>query len=351
MNEITATPAAAQPPAGCGARSLAIARTGARCFFVAPALALLAGCAGERTQSALHPAGPMAADIARVWWILFAVCTAVFVVVVLLMLLAVLRRGGHDRFRSPLGDKFIVVSGIIIPTFILAPLLFLSLGTTSNLRMPETSVTIEVVGYQWWWEVRYPDFGIVTANELHIPVGEPVRLEMTSADVVHSFWVPELGGKRDLNPGITTTFWIQADRPGVFRGQCAEYCGVQHAKMGFLVVALPVNDFATWVSERQEPHPEPVDERLLRGREAFFTGQCHACHAIRDTGATARVGPDLTHIGSRLSLGAATVPNNRGNLMGWIANPQPIKPGNLMPPTYLETDELHDLTDYLMSLQ
>ena len=323
----------------------------ARFVPVLLAPAILAGCRGQRAQSALHPAGPAAAEIAWFWWLLFGVCTGVFVVVCLALLFALLRGRWSKQSTGPLGAGFIVVSGIVIPAVILVVLMFFSLGSTMALRMPETSVTIEVVGHQWWWEIRYPELGIVTANELHIPVGEPIKLEMTSADVIHSFWVPELHGKRDLRPGRIINFWIQASRPGTFRGQCAEYCGLQHALMGFRVVALPPEEFAAWAARRQRPHPQPATDQLRRGLEVFFTAKCHNCHTIRGTGAAGKIGPDLTHIGSRQTLGAAAVVNNRGNLSGWITNPQPIKPGNLMPATYLDPEELHPLVDYLMSLE
>jgi cytochrome c oxidase subunit II len=177
-------------------------------------------------------------------------------------------------------------------------------------------------------------------------------VELRSADVIHSFWVPRLGGKMDMTPGIESTSYIlRADKPGEYRGQCAEFCGLQHALMAFYVVALPPEEFDAWVVQKQQARAEPSEANLLRGRAVFSSAACGNCHAIRGTEFKGAIGPDLTHIASRRTLGAATIPNNRGNLQGWISNPQPLKPGNLMPATYLNSDDLNALTDYLESLK
>jgi cytochrome c oxidase subunit 2 len=201
----------------------------------------------------------------------------------------------------------------------------------------------------WWWEVRYPAPGIVAANELHIPAGQPVRLEMTSADVIHSFWVPRLHGKRDLIPGISTTFWIEASEPGVYRGVCAEYCGTQHANMAFDVVAHAPEEFAAWLAAPARRGPHSAAEQP--GLAVFRRAGCGQCHAIRGTPAVGTAGPDLTDFGSRRTIAAGMLPNTRGHLAGWIANPQAIKPGSKMPRTYLDGDELWTLVLYLESLQ
>jgi cytochrome c oxidase subunit II len=181
-------------------------------------------------------------------------------------------------------------------------------------------------------------------------VGEPVLIELQAADVIHSFWVPNLAGKTDMLPEKRTYAWLIADRPGIFRGQCAEYCGGPHALMAFVVVALAPDDFEAWVAERQQPTPAPDSSELQRGQQAFFQAGCHNCHAIRGTAAVGRRGPDLTHMGSRQTIGAGILPNNTGNLSGWIANPQAIKPANLMPNSHLDSEDLHALTAYLQSL-
>jgi cytochrome c oxidase subunit II len=312
---------------------------------------LLAGCHAKHSQSMLHPASSASEQIFWLWWFLLVVCTAVFVWVLGLMAMAIFRRSREPTAVSPLGDRFIIISGVIIPTVILLAILLVSLRTQVALSIPETDLTIEVTGHQWWWEVRYPEEGIVTANELYIPAGEPVRLKLLAADVIHSFWVPNLQGKTDMIPGVTNWMWIEADRPGTYRGQCAEYCGVQHALMALVVVALPRDEFEQWIVERQEPAPEPSTDRQRRGREVFVEA-CNNCHAVTDTPAVGElVGPDLTHIGSRQTLGAGLLPNHRGNLAGWISNPQALKPGNRMPRTHLEAEDLHALVEYLESLK
>lgn len=321
----------------------------------------LLGCTGEPAQSMVHPAGPAAAEIAHLWWLMLGVFTGVFVLVIVLMLYAIwLRPAGSAaavRAKAPPWGRtgFIVAGGVVLPLLVLTPLLVVSLVSSARLRMPENSLTIRVVGHMWWWEVRYPDSGLVTANEIYIPAGKPVRLELASADVIHSFWVPRLHGKRDMIPGVENVFWIQADEPGVFRGQCGEYCGTQHANMAFEVIALPPEQFDAWVAtqsaprhERQTAPPTPIAER---GREIFLTAGCKQCHAIQGTGAAGNAGPDLTNLGSRRMIGGALLPNTRGNLAGWIADPQAIKPGVKMPRTYLAAEDLQSLVAYLESLQ
>jgi cytochrome c oxidase subunit II len=320
-----------------------------------PAVLVGAGCHADHHQSMLHPASAAAGQIAWLWWFLLVVCALVFAAVLLLTALALVpRRGQVSEGAAPreaaLGDRFILVSGVFLPAVVLVAILLASLRTQVALRMPETSLTIEVVGHQWWWEVRYPDQRIVTANEIHIPAGEPVRLQLTSGDVVHSFWAPNLQGKTDMIPGVINEMWIEAARPGVYRGQCAEYCGMQHALMALEVVALPRAEFDEWVAARQAPRPPPATAEQRRGEEVFFQASCHNCHAIAGTPAVGARGPDLTHLGSRRTIGAAILPNNRGNLAGWISNPQALKPGNLMPRTHLEADDLQALIAYLENL-
>jgi cytochrome c oxidase subunit II len=329
----------------------------------APAAVLFAGgCAWESVQSTLHPAGPAAAEIAWLWWFMFWAFTAVFALVVMLLACAIMKRprslsAGNgpietDDNRPPLGGtRFIVAGGILLPVVVLTPLFLLSLNASATLNRKPEGLTIRVIGHMWWWEVRYPEQRIVTANEIHIPAGQPVRLELTSADVIHSFWVPRLHGKRDLIPGLTTVFWIQADQPGVYRGQCAEYCGTQHANMAFHVVALPKEQFDTWLAAPGKARPTPANADDPPGYRVFLKAGCGQCHAIDGTPAIGTAGPDLTHVGSRGSIGAGMLPNNRGNLAGWVANPQAIKPGAKMPRTYLSGDDLTALVSYLEGLK
>jgi cytochrome c oxidase subunit II len=314
---------------------------------------VLTGCAGQE-QSALHPAGPAASKIAALTWVMVGAFGAVFVLVTALILAAVFRKPRTDASPPPLGrTRFIVAGGVGLPVVVLVPLLIYSLETSSALRTPAEGPTVRVVGHMWWWEVHYPDHGIVTANELHIPVGERVRVDLESADVIHSFWVPRLNGKRDMIPGLKTVTWIQADEPGVYRGQCAEYCGDQHAKMAFHVVALAPDELRAWVSDRQRHRSAPEPPEQARGRALFTSAGCAKCHAVRGNAPTdpATSGPDLTHIGSRRTLGAAALPNNRGNLAGWVTDPRPIKPGVKMPATYLHADDRDALVNYLESLK
>ena len=217
---------------------------------------------------------------------------------------------------------------------------------------PASAVTIEVTGHQWWWEVRYPEEQVVTANEIHIPVGRPVRVDMTSADVIHSFWVPELHGKMDMIPGRTDVIWLQTDVPGSYRGQCAEFCGLQHAKMALYVVAEPPETFAAWLDQQRQPAAEPTEPPAQRGR-ALAAGLCIQCHTIRtgDAAVGGSFGPDLTHVGSRRTLAAATLPNTREHLAEWLADPQSSKPGNKMPNLQLDVESVQALVAYLESLR
>ena len=318
---------------------------------IAASVLLVTGCHREHPQSMLHPASSASAHIAWLWWVLFGVCTAVFVAVLILLAIAIRPRTAQAAEHSPVGSKFIVVCGIVLPAFVLFGLLMVTLRAQVALKMPATEVTIRVTGHMWWWEVEYPELGIVTANEIHIPVGQPVRVELVAADVIHSLWVPNLQGKMDLLPDKINVTWLAAERPGIFRGQCAEYCGVQHALMGLVVVALPQNEFQQWIAARQQP-PEPAESALVqRGREVFFESTCHNCHSIVGSQAVGIRGPDLTHLASRQTIGAGLLPNHRGNLSGWISNPQALKPGNLMPYTHIGSEDFHALIAYLESLK
>ncbi|HXW00915.1 MAG TPA: cytochrome c oxidase subunit II, partial [Anaerolineae bacterium] len=212
-------------------------------------------------------------------------------------------------------------------------------------------VIVEIEGNQWWWEVNYPLQEFTTANEIHIPVGPPVELKVTSIDVIHSFWVPELHGKIDLIPGQTNSFWLQADEPGVYYGECAEFCGIQHAKMALVVVAQPEAEFTAWLEQQQQPAAQITEATLLEGQQIFLGSACISCHTVKGTNATGDLGPDLTHLASRLTLAAGTLENNQNNLAGWIIDPQNIKPGNLMPSTDLSENELQALLAYLESLE
>jgi cytochrome c oxidase subunit II len=306
----------------------------------------------EHFQSALHPAGPAATIIADLWWFLFFLCSAVFVIVMAFLAYAIFKKKKKNSTEAPLGNnRFIILSGGIIPFFVLTGMLFYSLIVTFGLRMPNSTLTIDVIGHQWWWEVHYPQYGVYDGNEIHIPAGQPVRLRLTSADVIHSFWAPNLHGKMDALPDKVNQFWIQSDQTGVFRGQCAEYCGLQHAWMAFKVVVLSEENFEHWLISRQKPAPHPTSPLQKRGKEVYFEASCHNCHAIQGTQAVGRIGPDLSSLASRQTIGSGLLPNNHANLSGWITNPQALKPGNRMPPSYLNPHDLHALMEYLETLK
>ncbi len=211
------------------------------------------------------------------------------------------------------------------------------------------------MGIQWWWQINYQtsdsSLAVTTANEIHIPVGRPVQVRWLSNDVIHSFWVPNLHGKRDFIPSRVNTEWIQADKPGVYRGQCAEFCGLQHAHMIIYVVAEPADKFKAWYDRQLQPAVQPSDPVTQRGQQVFMNNACVYCHQIRGTDAAGQNGPDLTHFGSRLGIAANTVPNTPGNLGGWIADPQSTKPGNHMATIAVKSADMQPLINYLESLK
>lgn len=304
-------------------------------------------------QSVLRPAGPAAEHIAGLWWILLAVSAAIYVVFAAAALYAAAHRDARPRPTDAVREsRLVLIGGALLPTIIVLGLLGFTLATLRALAptAAQPRITIDVSGQMWWWDVRYPGAQVVTANEIHIPVGETVAVRLRSDNVIHSFWVPALSGKLDLVPGRTNTLRLRADRPGTYRGQCAEYCGLQHAHMAFLVVAESRAEFAAWLARQQQPAPTPIDPALAVGQAAFVQ-QCGQCHTVRGTGAGGTTGPDLTHFASRRTLAAGTLPNTREHLSRWIARAQSIKPGSLMPDITLETTELQHIHAYLMSLR
>jgi cytochrome c oxidase subunit II len=306
-------------------------------------------------QSVLSPGGPQAAHIERLWWLMFWVTAAVFVIVTAFVLGAVWRRN-----REPAGDDALKVGVTVgVATTVLALFVLLVASVWTNRAVAslgaESAGTIKKVEHQWWWEAEYesgtPSQQFRTANELHIPVGRPVVLKVTSSDVIHSFWVPNLHGKRDLIPGYTTAIWLQADRPGVYRGQCAEFCGLQHARMALYVTAESNDDYEKWRMNQVRPAMDPADDEQRRGREVFLRATCTQCHTIRGTIAGATMGPDLTHLATRGTLAAGTLPNTRGHLAGWVLDAQSVKPGNQMPPNSIPSGDMQVLLTYLESLK
>jgi cytochrome c oxidase subunit 2 len=324
--------------------------------FVAILLFFLGSCTTD-TPSSFHPQGPAAEHISALWWLLFGLAAFVYVIVLGIMLYAFFRSRQDARRNAWFnrnGRYLIIGGGVILPAIILTVIYGFTLTTLNALNAPATAapLTIEITGHQWWWEVNYPQQDVTTANEIHIPVGEPVTLQLTSDDVIHSFWVPELHGKRDLIPGRTNTFWLQADEPGEYWGLCAELCGVQHAKMLLVVVAKSPADLGDWLERQAQPAVAPAEESAQRGFEVFMEANCDECHIIRGTEASGELGPDLTHFADRLTLGAGAARNSRGSLAGWIVNPHGLKPGNLMPAAAdISGEDLQALLAYLETLQ
>ncbi|MHB8627474.1 MAG: cytochrome c oxidase subunit II [Aggregatilineales bacterium] len=316
---------------------------------------LMGGCSGQ--LSILDPHGPSADRIATLTWILFGTATVVFIIVVAILLVAIFRRRQTQGELPPANDRrlltFVLVAGGFIPATVLLILMGLGVFTETTLAAPSNTpqYTIEIIGHQWWWEVHYPNQGIVTADEVHVPVGQAVYLKLTSADVIHSFWVPQLKEQQDMIPGETNTIWLQADQAGTYYGECNEYCGPEHAKMKFVLVADKPADFAAWVKAQQQTPPPPTDKLAFQGREVLLGSSCDYCHTIQGTNASGKLGPDLTHFGSRLTIGAGIMDNNIGNLGAWIVNSQTIKPANKMPPMDLNGDELQAVLAYLESLK
>ncbi len=308
-------------------------------------------------QSVLHPAGWDATIISQFAWVLFGAGAVIFVAMMLLLFLSLRRRERPARALLWIGG-----GGIAFPVVVLTALLGWSTWRSTELA-PQSShdaLTISVTAKMWWWEVRYRDPAtgreIVTANEIHIPAGREVYLGLNSADVIHSLWIPALAGKRDMVPGRVTGLRLRADKPGIYRAQCAEYCGAQHAKMALHVVASAPQQFDAWLARQAlpaTPVTSALDSPVLqRGRTAFLEQRCQACHTIRGVSEDTRLGPDLTHVGSRMHIGAGTLRTRRDSLTSWIANPHAAKPGVFMPASQdLDRETLDALATYLEHLK
>ena len=317
----------------------------------------LAACSGN--QSMFNPQGPVARNNASVGWFLIWLMAVVYVAVMCALAIAVLRRrrASDDSAESTRRLARTVTWASIATVIVLVSVGVIAFAADRGMNSPSGpgAITVDVIGHQWWWDFQYrdlsPDDFVTSPNELHIPVGVPVVLSATSRDVIHSFWVPNLRGKRDLIPGIVTHTWLQADTPGVYRGQCAEFCGHQHAHMALQVVAEPMRAFQDWIQHQRQPAAEPITDQQRRGRDVFMQGPCVTCHTIRGTDAGSRVGPELTHVDSRLMVGAGTLPNTRDHLRVWVTNSQATKPGNRMPPLALAPDDLEAVLAYLRSLR
>lgn len=334
-------------------------------FIPLLAAMILTACGGS--QSALDAAGVQAGRLENLWWLFFWVCAAVYVIVMAVLLAALFRRKAGSSETPPeitpdeqrekrIGN--IIKGAVAVTVLILFTFMIVSFRTgraINSLASAPQPLQIKVTGHQWWWEIEYqdtvPSNNVTTANELHLPTGRPIKLILQSNDVIHSFWLPNLHGKKDLVPNYPTTFYFQADKPGSYWGQCAEYCGYQHAKMRFTVTAESPEDFDKWLKAQQQPAAQPVTELQKRGQNIFLTSSCTQCHTIQGTIAAARVGPNLTHIAARSYIAAGSLENKRENLERWVTDPQHFKPGIRMPMNNYTPEDLQALVEYLESLK
>lgn len=319
----------------------------------------LAACGGN-WQSALDVHGTSAISLKHLIILIVAVCSVVWMLVMVALIAALWRsRDAEPASSEPRRERrmtIAVIGAVVATVLIISTFTVMSFVATHALNVAgEDDLTIRVRGLQWWWGLEYigpdPSRRFETANEIHIPVGRNVRLKLEGLDVIHSFWVPSLAGKQDLVPGRSNELTIRAERAGTYRGQCAEFCGMQHAHMALLVIAEPQDDFDKWAGAQRQAAVQPADEETAAGLQTFLAKPCAACHTIRGTAAAGTTGPDLTHVDSRRTIAAGLFETTRGSLAAWTADPQTIKPGNNMPMVPLTPDELRAVSAYLASLK
>jgi cytochrome c oxidase subunit 2 len=327
-----------------------------RLLFGVSLLVLLTGCSGN--QSALNTHGHSADALKDLIILVTAVCTAVFLMVVGFLLWALARKREVPRSDNDAERRMTLSVRIAIAftALTVAGLTIASFYTTSDLNSGnDATVVVRVKAQQWWWQFNYrgvnQEPAFQTANELHIPVNQDVRLELESLDVIHSLWIPSLAGKLDMIPGRKNIITMRASRPGIYRGQCAEFCGLQHSHMAFVVVAEEEPAYQQWFAVQAAPAQEPTVAEAVVGKAVFMNKPCAACHTIRGTPATGTSGPDLTHVASRHTIGAGLLETTRGSLAAWIADPQTLKPGNNMPLVPLTSDELRQISAYMEELK
>lgn len=323
-------------------------------------LVSLASC---YSGSSLNPHGTAARAIGNLQWFILILFCLVTVIMLVLIALVVSRPRGSLAEHAPVdiggGQRWIIVGGFTIPVIILAVVFISGLKVLADFPMHDGRMLmpaqIRLIGHQWWWEIQYVEGPLqrhfITANEIHIRAGQPVDIDLDSYDVIHSFWVPELHGKVDLVPGVKNRIRIQADQPGTYRGQCAEYCGEEHARMMLLVVAQTPQEYQRWVANQLQDAPPPATAQQAGGQQLFQTRACSLCHTIRGTLAGGRVGPDLTHLASRQKIAANLLDNDTANLAAWAIHAQSLKPGVLMPNlSEFDGEQLHALVAYLQNL-
>lgn len=315
--------------------------------------------------------GPAAEEITELWWVFLVMGAAVYALVIILLIVPMLRRrrrrraatvqpsgdgelgpGDLDEVPARLATGWIVGLGVVLPLVVLVVALVLSVSTMEALprTAPPGSVVIDVVGHQFWWSASYRDEQITVANEIHVPVGEEVELRLISADVIHSFWVPDLHGKLDVLPDGTNIMVIEADEAGSYGGECAEFCGLQHANMGLLVIAQPRDEFDLWVAAQQAPAVSAATEAAQRGQQLFLDENCGSCHTVRGVVTGDGSAPDLTHVASRSTLLSDTIENTTVGLTEFLRDPDEVKVGTGMPPPTLTEEELADVVAFLEGL-
>jgi cytochrome c oxidase subunit 2 len=328
---------------------------GGRNLAVAACVLALAGCGGD--QNTLDPASHAEGQISKLFWVLFVASAIGFGLVVFLLFLGWWRRTRPDLPRG-VGEKgatgLVIGLGVALPIVLLSILFvwsdFFVIKSTDSPAKGSTAMTIDVTGRQWWWVISYPGTRAVTANEIHIPVRTRVAIVVRTADVIHSFWIPQLNRKIDMIPGRTSRILLDANRPGVYRGQCSEFCGLQHAHMAVEVIAESRARFDRWLAANAKPAVAPTGAAAA-GKQAFMSSACADCHQIRGTSAHGLVGPDLTHLENRRTLAALTIENTPGNLAHWIQHPQQVKPGSKMPDLQLSSADWHSIFTYLRTLR
>lgn len=320
--------------------------------------ALLYGTAGFFTDcsgspSFFYPGSPGVEETRYIAIVIFLICGCIFLLVEALLVVSVLRYRNRPESmaKRTYGNWKLELVWTVVPAFILAYMFVLSTRAMKiDPSLPPNTLPVSVVARQWWWGVHYPGTGVETANEIHVPVGREVRVRLTSLDVIHSFWVPKLSGKTDVIPGHTRYQSFLAAEPGTYLGECAEFCGVEHGHMDFLVVAESPEEFSAWIRHQQSPAAEPASHASVEGKREFLSLPCVGCHTIRGTSARGTLGPDLTHVASRRYIAAGTLVNDAADLARWITNPQTDKPGNKMPDLHLPPDTVRPLTAYLSGL-
>ena len=315
---------------------------------------MLAGCAGSPTM--LAPASENASMITNLFMILFTIAVIVFVIVEFLLFYSVIRfrRKPTDGMPNQIhGNTKFEIAWTAAPAIVLAIIFVLTWQTLSALAtIPTDSLKITVTGHQWWWEVSYPDLGVLTANEIHVPVGKSIAFSLESKDVIHSFWVPELGGKMDLIPGHTNRMWMRPTEVGTYHGQCAEFCGMSHANMRFQIIVETQDQFDAWVAAQTLPAAVPTSALAQQGAQVITTAGCQACHSINGVAAMiGKVGPNLTHVANRQQIASGLLDFNADNVRTWISNPPGVKPGSVMPKLPLTPDQIEALVAYITSLK